>query len=147
MTAVRHGVPHLGAAEPSLSVSTGILWGMNSTQDSAAPVAPAPRAIISGYTVHSPPRLATVVDQMCLDGLLEDHTERDADRFTRRRRVSHHHGEYVVALFRQHRPGRLWGRPFWVVEEVNLNEGATRLWTYRSRRIATAVYQALVLPP
>jgi len=69
---------------------------MNSAQDTAKPVAPASRAMISGYTVHSSRRLAGVVDQMCLDGLLEDHAERAADRFTRRTRVSHHHGEHVV---------------------------------------------------
>jgi hypothetical protein len=120
---------------------------MNSAQDTAKPVAPASRAMISGYTVHSSRRLAGVVDQMCLDGLLEDHAERAADRFTRRTRVSHHHGEHAVALFRQHRPGRFYRRPLWAVEEVNLSGGATRLWTYRSRRIATAVYEALVLPP
>ncbi len=120
---------------------------MTSTQDAAGPVAPAPRAMISGYTVHSSRRLAGVVDQMCLDGLLDDQVERDADRFTRRTRVSHPDGDHVVALFRQHRPGQFRWRPVWAVEEVNLSGGATRLWTYRSRRIATAVYQALVLPP
>ncbi len=106
---------------------------MHSTQDTAGPVAPAPRAIISGYTVSSPRRLAGAVDQMCLTGLLEDVVERDADRCTRRKQVSHSHSEYVVVLFRQHQPGRFWRRPLWAVEEVNLSGGATRLWIYRTR--------------
>jgi hypothetical protein len=115
----------------------------------SAPAAVVPRSQlqIGQAPVHSSRRLTGVVDQMCLDGLLADQVERDADRFTRRTRVSHHDGEHVVALFRQHRPGRFWGRPLWAVEEVNLSGGATRLWAYRSKRIATAVYQVLVLPP